>query len=243
MDELGVVIFDLDGTLVDAMDQHADAFAEVLARAQGIPVALSREHYLATAGRHLDEQLIGAIERSGMARPADVRPLMAAFDELVAQMQPRLFPDVRPAIERLSGAGYVLAVTSSGSPAIVKAKLQKTGIARYFCFRLGTDKSVAGMEKGPGHFALIRLALGLSQEEFRRTAALVGDGEFDMRIADDAGLLAIGRRTGANEDALYRAGAAVVVGDLTGVVGVLEDRATGEARLLPVDQARRSIAS
>ena len=50
---------------------------------------------------------------------------------------------------------------------------------------------------------------------------MTGDGAFDMQVARQAGMTAVGRLTGNNADALYNAGAQFVVEDLYGLESIL----------------------
>jgi phosphoglycolate phosphatase-like HAD superfamily hydrolase len=57
--------------------------------------------------------------------------------------------------------------------------------------------------------------LGVPAEEFAATCVFVGDLPGDMQLARKAGLLAIGRLTGANVDSLTAAGEQHVITNLT----------------------------
>ena len=64
--------------------------------------------------------------------------------------------------------------------------------------------------------------LGILLEDLTTTGVLVGDLPGDMHLARDAGLLAIGRLTGANSDSLVAAGAEYVIANLTELEPLLD---------------------
>ena len=70
------------------------------------------------------------------------------------------------------------------------------------------------MLKGQGHFSIIGGRMRLSDEEFKRVTAMIGDGEYDMTVAKQAGIVAVGRITHGNQSALQSAGADFLVNDL-----------------------------
>ncbi len=70
------------------------------------------------------------------------------------------------------------------------------------------------MKKGPGHFDLIMKTLDLSEDELRARGVFVGDAVYDMQVARNAGVLAVGRLTGENGEALRQAGAQHLIRDL-----------------------------
>lgn len=233
---LGCLIFDLDGTLVDCMPQHAEAFARVLQERHGLPPARSRAIYLDTAGQHLDQQFSRALEMAPRGDDAEIGALVTAFYECLQDFSFELFPDVQPALDRLRAAGYTLAVSSSGTPDVVESKLDGTGIRDDFAVALGTDKRVENMWKGEGHFQLIRQACALESHAFPQNAAMVGDGEHDMRIARDAGIFAVGRETDGNASRLRLAGAQLTIHDLHELVGCMQ---SVEGRFLSIDAFAR----
>ena len=68
-------------------------------------------------------------------------------------------------------------------------------------------------------------AWGVLPEELAALGVYVGDLPSDMRLASNAGLLAIGRLTGGNANTLIAAGAQHVITDLTELEPLLEQMA------------------
>jgi phosphoglycolate phosphatase-like HAD superfamily hydrolase len=98
-----------------------------------------------------------------------------------------------------------------------------TGIDRLFRLLLGTDAGVPDMAKGPGHFRLIREALGLHENDLRQRSVFVGDGVYDMEVARAACILAVGRLSGGNSAALREAGADYLITSLAELQPILAE--------------------
>ncbi len=79
------------------------------------------------------------------------------------------------------------------------------------------------MAKGPGHFELIAKALALRDGDLQSRGVFVGDAVFDMQVARDAGVFAVGRVTGDNGDTLRQAGAQHLIHDLREMHALLGD--------------------
>ena len=241
MNDLGLLIFDMDGTLFDSMSQHATAFSRILEAEYGIPPDSSRSGYLRTAGRPLDQQFALLIEQHTGHSHVSLGPLLDRFWELVEESEPTPFPDVQGSIVQLWRAGYALAVSSSCSGDVVASKMTKSGLAGYFRITLGTDYGVPDMTKGEGHFDRIRQELHVDGTGFRRNTALVGDGEHDMAIAKTAGILGIGRLTGNNGDALKRSGADLLINTLDQLELALQGGQPGKTEFVPVSSLRATV--
>lgn len=220
--ELLVVVFDLDGTLVDSMTRHAYVFATLLAEEFGISLSEALRHYRRTAGQPLTAQIREALPAAAPLEKEQIESLASRFTAAVRETRPVLFPDVPAAIQQLMASGFRLAITSGGPPTLVEVKLRLTGLDNCFEIALGTDTNRQDMTKGTGHFRLIRKHFHLSSADFRRQAAMVGDTPYDMRIAKRGGLLAIGRRGWYETEELVHAGADIVIENLTEVVGQLK---------------------
>ncbi len=238
MDTLGILIFDMDGTLIDSMNQHADAFSQILSEKYATSRNVSRQEYFNTAGQPLDEQFNHTLRLAKGVQAANVTELLDRFWVLVQKSEPVLFPDIPTAIEQLWQAGYTLIVISGCAPSVVEAKMHQADISRYFRLTLGTDKNIPDMIKGEGHFKIIRYELNLTQAQFCANSALIGDAEHDMELAKKAGIAAIGRITDDNGDRLKRAGADFLVHDLGEFVSICQDHTTGHATFLPVYKLR-----
>lgn len=216
-----LIIFDLDGTLVDSMEHYTRLFCRLLAERHGLNEAFSRQVYESLLGLPPGRQFADALSLAGRD-VRDVEELTAQFWVAAENHAPPAFPEVISVLQELTGAGYALVISSGGRPEVAAYRTRNAGIDGFFTLVLGTDEAVEGMAKGPGHFAIMREALGLSMAELSARAVFVGDGVYDMQVAREAGVPAIGRVTGENGETLGQAGAGHLIDDLTGLASVLE---------------------
>lgn len=231
---LGIVIFDMDGTLVDSFDPYTDAFAAVLHQHHGVSPAQSREVFLDTAGMPLDEQFELVLGAIGTVSARAVRRLVQEFWSLVADVRADLLPGATDVVRALAEAGYTLVVSSGSTPGVVAQRMEQAGLAGYFRLLLGSDYESAGMAKGPDHFRAIRRELAVSLSAFRRNSVMVGDGPRDAVIAKQAGIISILKITDANAERLRHVGADFFIRELADLRALLSGPRTEEQGFLPV---------
>jgi phosphoglycolate phosphatase len=134
----------------------------------------------------------------------------------------------------LKQSGYVVVISSNNPDETFRDRLVGVGLTDDCDFALGTD-----VEKGitkEDHPRLAAERLGVLPEELAVTGVFVGDLPGDMELARKAGLLAIGRLTGANADSLIAAGAQHVITNLTELEPLLNS-VNAATRLDIADQA------
>lgn len=185
---LGIVIFDLDGTLVDSMEIYSAAFSQVAQNSCGLSLEESNNIFFDTAGLPLDRQFNLVIEQSNQRENVDTYELVRSFWELVEGSTVSPVENAQKVIQTLAKAGYHLVVSSSSTPKMVIKRLTEAGIVSYFDLILGTNYPSKSMAKGAAHFRRIRQAFSLSAAEFQTQAVFVGDGPHDARIARRAGI-------------------------------------------------------
>ncbi len=228
----GVVLFDLDGTILDDLALISAVAADVMHGAFGTAADEARIHYLATTGMPFEAQLAQlypdapAALRAATARSFHQRKVAEAY----ARAEP--FPDVPKLLKRLAADRWTLSVTTGAETEMAELILEREGLRYWFEDVLG---SADGTKRE--HLA-----------EYRRRYPgarmfLVGDSRFDMEAARDApGVVPIGRASrfsgwALTPNDLKRWGAAWAdyrLGELPEVLERLarrpEPRRTGRAR-------------
>ncbi len=181
--ERGVVVFDLDGTILDDMGLVSVVAGDVLEKAVGTPSAEGRIHYLATTGMPFEAQLaqlypdIPPARRQAIARTFHQRKVAEAY----ARAKP--FPEVPKLLKRLAHDRWTLVVSTGAEGEMADLLLEREGLRFWF-------EEVLGSADGTKREHLT---------EYRRRFPdvpmfLVGDSRFDMEAAASvAGVVAIGR--------------------------------------------------
>lgn len=196
------VVFDFDMTLVDtswAINECTNGLADLLGLRR-----VTREETLSVIGMTIGDSW---------------RKLWGKYDDAWIEVYRerfrdtelgkfRLFDDTRRALEELKSRGVKLAVASNRT--FTRRALEAAGIADLFDAAVGLED---GVRPKPDPEPVLR---ALSQIGARPCeAAYVGDTDIDMRTARAAGVLAVGKTTGAfSAQDLRREGAEVAVGSL-----------------------------
>lgn len=222
------VIFDLDGTLLDTLDDLTDAVNAVLTAHQLPP--RTREEVRRFVGNGVEVLMERALphgrETTAQApdgRTVDFPALLADFKARYAigcQRKTRPYPGILPLLGALRDAGIPVAVVSNKFDAAVKA-LVSSYFGEFVPVAVGERE---GVRKKPAPDTVreaIRL-LGLSPDAVAsHPPVYVGDSEVDIATASAAGLPCISVLWGfRSREFLLSCGATVCVAD----AGELKDR-------------------
>jgi len=183
--ERGVLLFDLDGTLLDDLGRISEVAADVMHATFGTPPDEARIHYLATTGMPFEAQLAQLYpDRLPTVRAAAARTFhQRKVTEAYASAKP--FPEVPKLLKRLAGARWTLAITTGAETEMADLILEREGLRYWF-------EDVLGSKEGTKreHLAEYR------RRYPRARLFLIGDSRFDMEAAVSVeGVVAIGRGT------------------------------------------------
>lgn len=178
-----VVMFDLDGTLVDTMGNFADLAAEVMAARHGLDWTHARARYLETSGLPFVKQL----EIIAPGHPANA----AASDEFEARKLAVCEATMMDAptvagLEALRALGLKLVVSSNTGQSVVDDFAAREPFQ--FDLVLGFDPA-RGLAKGRPHVARALVAFAVTADQL----LFVGDSLKDADLADECGVAFIGR--------------------------------------------------
>jgi phosphoglycolate phosphatase len=178
-----LVIFDLDGTLIDSAPDLAVAINAMLADCGCAPLPV------ADVRRMVGDGVAMLVARALAARdcrppqPAEAERSFMRHYESGATSLTTVFPGAAQALQALSAAGVPLAVATNKPARIATGILVDLGLAEYFARVIGGD-SLPFRKPDP------RVVLALLEEFAARpeSSLLVGDSEVDAATASAAGV-------------------------------------------------------
>ena len=178
-----LLVFDLDGTLVDTVPDLRAAVNEML-RERGRP-PLSSSAVKRLVGDGAMALVAGALAASG-ADPAGVGDGLARFLEIYEANAVRLsrpYPDVRETLTALRRRGYRAAVCTNKPQRATMAVIEGLGFLPLFDGIAGGDR-FSVKKPDPGHLLGLMGELGASVT----ATAMIGDNENDAAVAHAAGV-------------------------------------------------------
>lgn len=211
----GLVVFDLDGTLLDGYAAIGDALAHAMAHfglTPPTPAALR-----GMVGEGLDRLLEKAV---GADRAAEGLRIFRARYPDVAILLSELYPDVPAVLDELSRGGWRMAVASNKPAVFSRQILDAKGVARHFFEIAGPDASTPP-KPDPRMLLDILRAAGVPA----RDAFVVGDMEIDAALARAAGCrVALVPGGSRSTDELASVDADVVLGAIRELPAWLEEQ-------------------
>lgn len=177
------VIFDLDGTLMDTLEDLANAVNEILRR-HGYP-AKSIDEVRRIVGNGLRQTLTLCLpEGTADAVIEELLPEFADFYQAHCQIKTKPYDGIEDTLRELCARGYKLAIVSNKRDEAVKT-LRDECFPGYVKVAIGENES-AGIKKKPAPDTVYQALKELGSR--REQAVYVGDSEVDKMTADNAGL-------------------------------------------------------
>jgi HAD superfamily hydrolase (TIGR01509 family) len=217
---LEVMLFDVDGTLVDSNDLHARAWQEAFeSRGQQIAYARIRSHIgmggdklvPALAGEDLEQRLGEELRREHDRR----------FFQLLELEPPRPFPRALELLAELGRRKLRTALVTSSERQQLERLERAAGVR--LCASVDRVVTASGAAESKPAPDLVCAALAELDVE-PQAAAMVGDTPYDANACRAAGVACIGVRSGGWSDTLLRAaGAGVTFADTGELCARLEE--------------------
>ena len=201
-----LAVFDCDGTLVDGQAEVCDAMERAFAEA-GLPPP-NRNEVRRSVGLSLPaavRSLAPDAPENEQANAVEIYKHAFRARRLEGNLSEPLYDGIAPLLSRLHTAGWLLAVATGKSDRGLAACLSAHGIDHLF-----VSLQTADRHPSKPHPAMLEAALfeaGVQPKD----AVMIGDTSFDMIMASDAGVRALGVEWGYHDADELRATGAVDV--------------------------------
>jgi phosphoglycolate phosphatase len=211
-----VVLFDIDGTLLDMKGAGRLAFAQTIKTVFGIDDDLA---YLSFAGS-TDLSVLQKVMEHHVRRLTETDS-RRFFERMPAELEQAatgsdlvLYPGVRPLLERLSSRrDVILGLVTGNIAACAQIKLRQFNLHHHFV--LGAFGDEHADRKEIARLAMSRVQARLTKGAVIHALYLVGDTPNDVEAAKAIDAVAIAVATGKYApEALQQAGADVVLSDM-----------------------------
>ena len=187
---VAAAIFDVDGTLVDSVDLHAQAWADAF---HHFGFTVSAAQARAQIGKGGDELMPVFLSKADLER---VGKTMESWrgERFKTEYLPRVtsFPDVRALIEALLARGVRVGLGTSGKPGDLK-RLREIARIADLDLAVATSEDAERSKPHPDIFQATLHQLGAAPGE----TVAVGDTPYDAEAARKAGITPVGVLCGA----------------------------------------------
>jgi HAD superfamily hydrolase (TIGR01509 family) len=200
-----VVLFDLDGTLVDADHLHFEAWRRMV-EPYGLELTVERyrQEIMGFSNDIIMERMLPSMSQEGGRSLCEQKEVL--FRSLATELEPaRGLVDF---LARLEGLGVPMGVVTNAPRANAEQELRGIGLAeRFATVVIGDELEFAKPHPMPYLTGLARLG-GIAARSLAFEDSLSG-----LRAALAAGITAIGVTTGLSAERLYAEGAALAIPD------------------------------
>jgi len=182
----GVCLFDLDGTLTDSKEGIVNSFRYALSRF-GIEMPdEGLERFLGPALRDSFVKHFGFTDARAEEATAEYRKYYSS----AGIYENKLYPGVADMLEGLKRGGVTMAVATSKTAPYAERVLRHFGIDGYFSFVSGSEFD--GRRSGKKELILHALENLSDSINKTKTAVMIGDREYDITGAKQAGIKSAG---------------------------------------------------
>jgi len=210
------VLFDLDGTLVDTLDDLAAAVNHMLTGLGRLPLEVTTIRRLIGGGarnlvqRALNTNSTEAVE-SGLK-------LLLDYNAINIAVNSKLYPGARELLEELASQNMIMAIISNKNESLCRQLLEKLEVEQFFSIICGGD-TFPELKPSPTPLLYVVKHLGLTPDQ----AIMVGDSINDITAGNLARITTIGCKWGFGEkeeiaDATYKAAS---LNDISSILQIL----------------------
>lgn len=166
-----LLVFDLDGTLIDSMGDYADKAAALISEYYGTPRAEARRRYFETSGLPFNQQL--ELMFPGETCNTKVAQMFESWKDGYL-LNVNLSPETERLLRGWRNAGFRLAISSNNLETFVRRLATSWPVDAALGYRSKDD-----FGKGEPHFQKLEEHFGLSRQQM----LFIGDSPNDARIA------------------------------------------------------------
>jgi len=193
-----VIIFDLDGTLIDSSPDLALAINYMLKSINKERFSLDEIHHWVGNGAEtlVKRALSGSSEISANINEDEFKEALDIFLEFYAKnlaVATVTYPNVLSTLSKLKGHGYKLVIVTNKPFDFVEPILEKLQLKEYFEFYLGGD-SLKEKKPHPAPLLYVYDKLKVSVDE----CVMIGDSKNDILASKACGMQSIGVTYGYN---------------------------------------------
>jgi len=201
----GAVVFDIDGTLLDSVDQHARAWVEAF---RHFGIESEEAQVRRQIGKGGDQLLPVFVEADRLAREGETieRYRSDLFKRRYLD-RVRPFPGVRDLLTRLRDEGLTIALASSGKASEVANYQTILGIEDLVDAVTSSDDA----DRSKPHPDIFEAALAKLPDLPKAAVIAVGDTPYDAEAAGQAGIGTIGLLCGGFPEADLSAAGCIAI--------------------------------
>ncbi len=193
----GLVLFDIDKTLVKESTGHAEAFSEGFKKVYNLNASIEIITY---SGMTDQQVIIEVLKKKGLKEfeilskiGQCMEVMVEYFDGVKDSIEVEVFKGVPELLERLKNNGLLLGLLTGNLESIAKGKMEKANLNDYF--KLGGFGS-----DGRNRIDLVKLAIERAEKNFgfknKGNVFLFGDSPQDIKAGQEAGITSVGVATG-----------------------------------------------
>ena len=212
MPPIKLLIFDLDGTLIDSLPDLTDATNHMRQSFRLPP--LDAEQVRKLVGQGARSLVARALPTSSPEQVEEGLEIFLSYNLSHIADKTRLYPGVLETLQALEGRGIPLSVLSNKNVGLCREVLSRLGIAKFFPAVFGAD-SFPFKKPSPEPVLALLKEFGVATRE----CVIVGDSINDMAAGEGAGVVTVGCSYGYG-DSSELAGADYLVSDFPSLLGL-----------------------
>ncbi|MFN3771314.1 MAG: phosphoglycolate phosphatase [Ectopseudomonas guguanensis] len=191
-----LVMFDLDGTLIDSVPDLAEAVDRMLVELERAPAGVEKvRDWVGNGARVLVRRaLAGGLDHAAVGE-AETEAALARFLDIYADCHhlTALYPGVHELLEALSTAAVELAVVTNKPERFVAPLLEQVGLGGYFRWIIGGD-TLPQQKPDPAALLQVMHLAGVDATQ----SLFIGDSRNDVLAARAAGVPCVAVSYGYN---------------------------------------------